>query len=309
MSSRRPAPSRPPLPRGWWGAAPAPVQERSIVRLIADRVLDAELAALLWILIEARTPLVVASRTGGVGKTTLLTALLDFLPPSARPIALDGALEEFDWLPEAPELGWRPVRRGPPSRRPHGSPGSDVLLVAELSDHLPTYTWGPHARVAVRALSLGYGLAATIHADRLEEVFDTLRAAPVQLSDDELSRLGVVLVMRLVEPASHHEPPRRRVVAAHYVRPVARDQHGHVQRMPPAVLAAYEARRDELEHFAWGVLPELAIRVGRKAGDLELEQAQRAEYLSGLAAAGVIDPAAVRRAIGGYRGVEGGADS
>jgi len=310
MPPSRRTPRRHALPPGWWGPQGGGSRGHSIVELLAQRVLDAELGALLWLLVEARTPLVVAAEGRGTGKTTLLTALLEFLPSQARAIPLAGALEDFDWLPEAPELGWR----GPTDRRPRrdqaGRPGatatataaSDVLLVAELSDHLPTYTWGPQARIAVRALSLGYGLAATIHGDRLEDVFDRLRSAPVRLSDDELSLLGVVLVLRRVEPPDHGEP-RRRVVAAHYVRPVARDEHGHVQRLPPAVLAAYEPRRDELEHFAWGVMPELAARLGRRAGDLEAEQARRAHFLSGLVTAGIVEPSAVSLAIAGYRGV------
>ena len=295
------------MPHGWWGGSPPPTPVRSIVELIEQRVLDAELAALLWLLLEGRVPLVVAAEAPRVGKTSLLTALLEFLPPEARAIPLAGAVEDFGWLPEAPELGWRSVAAGATAHPAHSTvarPASDVLLVAELSDHLPTYTWGPHARIAVRALSLGYGLAATIHADRLEDVFERLRAAPVHLSDDELSRLGVVLVMRLVEVAGRPEP-QRRVVAAHYVRPVARDEHGHVQRLPPAVLAAYEPQRDELEHFAWGVLPELGARLGRRSGELELEQRRRAEYLASLVASGIRDPAAVALAIAGYRGVRG----
>lgn len=306
LPSRR-TPRRHALPPGWWGPRGGGSRGHSIVELLAQRVLDAELAALVWLLLEARVPLVVAGEASRVGKTTLLTALLEFLPPEARAIPLAGAMEDFGWLPEAPELGWRLLpaeAAGRADRLPVATPASDVLLVAELSDHLPTYTWGPHARIAVRALSLGYGLAATIHADRLEDVFDRLRAAPVHLSDDELSRLGVVLVMRRVEAPREREPMRR-VVAAHYIRPVARDEHGHVQRLPPAVLAAYEPRRDELEHFAWGVMPELAARLGRRSGELELEQRRRAEYLAGLVASGVHDPAAVALAIAGYRGIRG----
>ena len=92
-----------------------------------------------------------------------------------------------------------------------------MIVAAELSDHTPAYTWGDAARVTVRAASIGYGLAATIHGDSLDDVLAQLREPPVGLTDDELSRLGVVIVLRRVRDG------RRRVVAAHYVRPVARD--------------------------------------------------------------------------------------
>ena len=149
--------------------------------------------------------------------------------------------------------------------------------------------------IAIRAASIGYGLAATIHADSLDEVFEALRRPPVLLADDELSRLGVVLVLRAVAGG------RRRVVAAHYVRPIVRDVHGHVQHLGPAVLATWDPGHDRFEHFGWGITPELAGRIGRRAGDFELEVERRRDYLAGLATAGVTGVDEVRHAIDGYR--------
>ena len=63
----------------WLRAATAPPR-RSIVELIQGGVLDAELAALAWVLLEARLPLIVAGLAQGAGKTTVFEALLDFLP-------------------------------------------------------------------------------------------------------------------------------------------------------------------------------------------------------------------------------------
>jgi hypothetical protein len=280
--------------RGW----PKPPR-RSIVELIADGLLDAELAALAWLLIEARVPVVVAALARGVGKSTVLEALLEFLPAAVRRMDLGGVAEDFAWLPEAASLGWPSA--GPPAAgtSPDVTPGTTYLVAAELSEHLPIYTWGAAARTLVRAASIGYGFGATIHADRLEEVHDELRTAPVRLTDDELSYLGLVLIVR-----AWREPDGtavRRVVAAHYERPVGRDEHGHVQRLPPAVIAARDDRTDRLEHFAWGVMPELAIRLGRKAGDLETDQAERAALLAQLAASGTTDVDAVRAAIRAHR--------
>jgi hypothetical protein len=273
--------------------ATAPAR-RSVVELIGSGVLDAELAALAWILVEARLPLVVAGLQQGAGKTTLLEALLDFLPPSARRIDLAGAAEDFAWLPEAETLGW--TRDGPPIVEVIPvTPASGYLVATEISEHLPVYTWGRAARTLVRAASLGYGIGATIHADRLEDIHEVLGARPIGLTDDELSYLGLVLIVRASRQPDGRV--RRRVVAAHYARPVGRDEHGHTQRLPPAVIAAHDAGSDRLDHFAWGVMPELAIRLGRKAGDLEREQAERAALLGQLAAEGAVDLDTIRAAI------------
>ena len=291
--------------RGRWAIRHVPPTPRSIVELIRAGTLDAELAATLWLLIEGRVPIVVAARERLVGKSTLLGALLDFLPPGVQTRELLGAMETFDWLPQAPELGWRRHGRSPeaiaeavgvaPGRRPPIRPDNTVLLIPELSDHLPSYTWGPEARVAIRAATIGYGLAATIHADSLDEVFENLRRPPVALSEDELSRLGLVVILRRAGDGL------RRIVAAHYVRPTSRDEHGHVQRLGPAVLATWDPDHDRFEHFGWGITPELALRVDRKPGDFEIEVERRRDYLGGLAEAGIVDVDAVRAAIEGYR--------
>lgn len=291
--------------RGRWAVRHVPPTPRSIVELLRAGTLDAELAATLWVLVEGRVPIIVAAQDRLVGKSTLLGALLDFLPPGIRSVELAGSMETFDWLPQAPELGWDRPRGGTapgpdrdgdqPAQPPPIRPDDTVLVVPELSDHLPSYTWGEGARIAVRAAAIGYGLAATIHADSLDEVFENLRRPPVEISDDELSRLGLVLILRSVGDGA------RRVVAAHYVRPTSRDEHGHVQRLGPAVLATWDPARDQFEHFGWGVTPELALRVGRKAGDFELEVDRRRDYLAGLAEAGIDDVDAVRAAIDGYR--------
>ena len=275
-----------------------PARSISVVELIATGTLDAELAGLLWLLIEARLPVVVAAKAGRTGKSTLLEAILAFLPPGTRRQSLAGFAEDFEWLPEAAELGWRHARRRPPDAHLDvgpAEPATTYLVAAELSNHLPTYTWGQQARVAVRAVSRGYGLGATIHADSLEEVFALLSGPAVGLTAEELSRLGLVLILRLVPDG------RRRLAAGHYVRPVVRDAGGHVQRLGPAVLATWDPARDALDHFWWGILPELAERTGRRAGDFEAEQVRRASYLAGLVEGGLMGWQEVVTAIDGYR--------
>ena len=173
----------------------------------------------LWLLLEARVPIVVAAEAQHVGKTTLLAALLDFLPPDARSVELAGEDETFDWLPQASELGWPGVARpaaprqrpvDPPRRRPSCSPTS-----------CPT-TCPPTRGAPPPASRSGPPRSATAWPRRSMPTRSTrssrpLRRPPVRLADDELSHLGVVLVLRRLDDG------RRRVVAAHYVRPVVRD--------------------------------------------------------------------------------------
>jgi hypothetical protein len=244
----------------------APGDPRAIAPWLADGTLDAELGALVWLLVGARVPLLVAGPPG-TGRAELRDAVGRLLPEDTTTAVIAGEREDFAWLPEAVELGWHREAAGLPVRR-RGAPGGTVL-VADLDDG-PDGTWGERARIAIRALSVGYPMLATVRGDRLEEVFERLGGPPVEATEDELSRLGLVLVLDATG----------RVTAAHYLRPVARDAHGHVQRLAPAVVAARDPRTGRLEHFAWGIAPELADRIGIRPVELEIEQARRAEILA-----------------------------
>jgi len=124
------------------------------------------------------------------------------------------------------------------------------------------------------------------------------------LTPDQLTFLGCVLVLG---ESAGAQRGRLRVIAAHYVRPLARDAHGHSQRLGPAVLATWDERLGRYEHFAWGVLPEIAARLGRRAGDLEADLHHRRDDLAGLAKAGITKLDEVQRLIAGYQVRYGGA--
>ncbi len=265
----------------------------TIVDAIRAGSLDPELAGLLWLLLDGGVPLVVAgpgrTRAAHAGRGAVLEALLDLLPTARRRRTLEGATEDFSWIAAAEALGWRRLQ---PAMTDPDDPSSTAILAGELGAGPPADTTGDQARLVVRAIGLGFGLAATAEAASLEELLGLLRRRPIGLTDDELSNLGVVLI---VAPRPSADPPAPRashglaalpkIAAAHYVRPLARDVHGHPQRLPPAVLATWDPRIARFEHFAWGIAADLAQRLGRRTGDFEAERERRSVALAGLAAA------------------------
>lgn len=219
----------------------------SFVELVARGVFDAELASLVWLLVEGAVPLVVAAPAGRMGAGgQLLAGVIGSIRPDA--------------------------------------------VVEGLT--------GPLTPVGASNLVRGRRAGGVVEAGSLADVRARLASGPLPLSDDQLTFLGCVLV---VGEAGEARRGRLRVTAAHYVRPLARDAHGHSQRLDPAVLATWDERLGRYEHFAWGVLPEIAARLGRRAGDLEADLHHRRDDLAGLAKAGVTDFEEVRRLIAGYR--------
>lgn len=224
----------------------------SLVALIAQGVLDAELAALTWLLVEGGVPLVVAVPPGRAGAGGQLVA------------GVIGSVRA----------------------------GEDVGgLVTPLT------------AAGASSLIRGRRAGGVLEAASLGDVRAKLGSGPLPLTPDQLTFLGCVVV--LGESAGARRG-RLRVTAAHYVRPLARDAHGHSQRLDPAVLATWDERLGRYEHFAWGVLPEIAARLGRRAGDLEADLHHRRDDLAGLAKAGVTKLDEVQRLVAGYQVRYGG---
>ena len=126
-------------------------------------------------------------------------------------------------------------------------------------------------RDVVHAARNGCAIGLMLRADSLEGVVARLTAPPLSLPEDEVRFLGVVVILG-----------SSRVTAAHYLRPPERDRGGHTQRRPPAVLATWDAPTQRFDHFAWGVTPELADRVGRTQAQFEDLHRERAALLEHL---------------------------
>ena len=311
---------------GRWSPAREPSASITVPSLVAARVLDPELAALLWITVEANLPLVVAGTDSPAFARAVLDAFLDLLPAVTGRVELQGERETFDWLADAEALGWEPEGTGhagsgmaaggpgpvprlalPPRRA--APPETTCLVAGEIGADAAAAISGTRLRVLIRALQRGYGLAATMRAASLEQVFTILSSPPTSVSADELRRLGVVLVLGrasaapAVEPGTGVtsggdpaavDPTGFRVVACHYVRPLERDVAGHLQRRPPAILATWDRERDVLEHYEWGITAELAMRVGLSRDEFEHEHVARSRLVAGLVATGRTSPDALR---------------
>jgi hypothetical protein len=164
------------LPFGWWGHRTSPEQHLSVADLLRGGNLDARIAAFLWMSMEACASVVVASTLEDAGKTTMLTALLDFLPPDVETLYLRGWYERFDFLDSR-------------------DPNSTYLLCNEISDNLPTYLWGPGVRRLFEANDRGFPLATTLHANGAAEMVDLLTSFPLEVPSRLLGNIDFVLTL------------------------------------------------------------------------------------------------------------------
>ena len=155
-----------------------------------------------------------------------------------------------------------------------------LLVANRIPVHIATPTDDAAAVAdAVRQLSADPALVTDGPGVRIEDVL----RQPVPLRPAS----GAIVVL----------DDRGRVAAAHLLRPPVRDGAGHVRPRGPGVLAVRLEAEDRLEHFAWGVMPEVAEALDRKGGDLEAELDERAAWLKGMVKSGPGDAASVVQAL------------
>jgi hypothetical protein len=289
------------FPEGWWGYHWSPPRPMSAVEIVGSGSLDVRLMATLWAVTSRRRSVMLASEAPMAGKTTTLSALVDFLPPGTVGVFLRGWRGDFDWTDEiGPERGY--------------------LLVNEMSDHLPIYVWGRSARGALEMAGRGYGMGATMHADSLDEAIALLRDQ-LGVTDADLAGLSIYLqysayrtpagMYRRVEEAWHLRLDDDGVLAP--VRLAALDGGRSpsltgAQRDPePPMLAGDGGRSGRpLMHDA-AAYAVLATSLGLDGDALEAELAARSEYLTALADRGICDPASVATAVSEYPSLPEGA--
>lgn len=173
----------------WWGPVWSPLAPRSVIDLLHQGVFSVPTAALLWALLARRASLAVIAGPSGAGKTTVLTALLDFLPAGTHRLYLRGCYESFAFVDD-----------------PALAPARSVLLVNEISPHFPAYLWGPGVGRALAAAHRGFMIALTAHAATVAEFVAFLTAYPLRVPIRDVGVVSLVLTLAPQRP-DHPVPP------------------------------------------------------------------------------------------------------
>jgi hypothetical protein len=282
------------FPHGWWGYHWAPPQPLSAVEIVGTGSIDTRLMATLWSVVARRRSVILAAEAPMAGKTTTLSALVDFLPSGTVGLFLRGWAEDYSWLDEYPAE-------------------RSYLLVNEMSDHLPIYLWGDRARLALMLAARGYGLGATMHADSLDEALDVFRdelGAP----EEDLTALTIYLqfsayrtprgMYRRVEEAWHLAAGADGGLERLRLGAIDGDRSPSLtgaQRLPGPPMLATDGGRARLPFVHDpAAYARLAASLGSDPVAFEAELAARASFLEDLARRGICNVADVAVAIRRY---------
>ena len=164
----------------WWGAKDREKGRFSILELVKKGTLDLQTASILWLVVERKGSIIIASETPETGRTTLLSALLDLFPPSHTPLYIYGREPDLAALEET-------------------SPDNCYILAPEFGTRRAAYIWGKSISKIFKEVDKGYSLGTTLQADSPEEVFHFLRSKPISVSEKLFTNIDVIVNMRLAQ--------------------------------------------------------------------------------------------------------------
>jgi len=164
----------------------------TIVDLIINQTISAEIAALLWFIIENKSSVFVC---GGVasGKTTMLNCLSSFIAPDSKIVTIEDTPEvqlyHKNWIRavtrpstgSSEEISLFDLLKASMRQRP------DYILVGEIR--------GEEAYTLFQAMSTGHLGLATLHAEDATSALRRLEGEPMRIPRVMISGLNIVMVM------------------------------------------------------------------------------------------------------------------
>lgn len=185
----------------------------TIIDLINYGVLDYNIAAYAWLLIENRFTAVVVGATAS-GKTTFLNALLSMVNPNSKLVTIEEVQEinihHVNWAALVSRLsyGLSENNIGEVSlfnlvktamrMRP------DIMVVGEVR--------GEEAYALFQAISTGHGGLATLHAEDASSAIQRLTSKPMDVAPSYISFLDLIFSVRRVAIPNPANPGSPRIV-------------------------------------------------------------------------------------------------
>lgn len=158
------------------------------------KTINYDAAAFLWMAIEYEMSMLVAGGTAS-GKTSMLNALMPFMPANQRIISMEDTRELN--LPEY--LHWIPMAVRAPNPQGEGEVSMLDLIVNALRMRPDRIIIGEVRRkreteVLFEAMHTGHSVYGTFHAEQAHEVVDRITSPPMEIPGQVLKSLQLIVV-------------------------------------------------------------------------------------------------------------------
>lgn len=182
----------------------------TVVDLIEAGTLSVEMAATVMEALAKGSSVLTGARPGGAGKTTVMAAFLNLLPPEVTIVTVDD-----------PAIIQRSMER--PPQQPM------CYLVHEIgAGHWYGYLWGRPVADFFRLAARPHRIASCLHADTLEELIEILVGPPLQVNLSDINQVGILGFMRM--DRSPRGPVERRLATLHIRYPYVAESCRFVYR-------------------------------------------------------------------------------
>ena len=175
----------------------------TIIDLIGFGTVDLQIAAYLWMLVEAKMSFIIIGPTGS-GKTTILNTIVGLVNPNYKIFSVEDVAEininHENWFTLVSRSGF--------GLAGEGEIGLHDLIKAGLR-HRPDYVVvgeirGSEAYVMFQAMATGHGGICTMHADSLESAIKRLQQKPMDIPAGYISLMNCAVVVKRVKEGSGH---------------------------------------------------------------------------------------------------------
>ena len=168
----------------------------TIVDLIKNNTVSAEIAAYLWLLVEHGRSVMICGATAS-GKTTLLNSLSMFIKPEMKVVTIEEVRElrlHENWIPMVPRLSHQlgvneitlyDLLKSSLRQRP------DYIIVGEVR--------GEEAYTLFQAIATGHGGLCTIHSDSVDYAIKRLLSRPMNIPAMMVPLMNVLVQIRRVK--------------------------------------------------------------------------------------------------------------
>jgi flagellar protein FlaI len=264
----------------------------TIVDLINSDVLDADMAAYLWLMLDNKKSLMVVGSTGG-GKTTILNAVTGLINPSFKIFTVEDVAEinipHANWfslvsrasfgLESQGEIGLFDLLKSGMRHRP------DYILVGEIR--------GSEAYVLFQAVATGHGGIATMHADDSEAAVRRLQQKPMDIPPAYVPLMNCIIAVKRVhlKTESGGVATARRVTEITEV--LSHNSLNTVFAWDPAHDGYLDTMMTKSRH-----LHRIATDTGVEMQDIAHDLSRRKAVLSWLIGRGVRDYRSISKVIG-----------
>jgi flagellar protein FlaI len=259
------------------------------------KTLTPEVAALIWLCMEYELNIVVAGGTAS-GKTSMLNAILPFIPPNHRIISIEDTRELT--LPSF--LHWIPMTTREPNPEGKGEVTMLDLMVNALRMRPDRVVFGEirrqrEAEVLFEAMHTGHSVYSTIHADTADQVKQRLTNPPIELPEAMLESIHLVLV----QYRHRRLNIRRTFEVAEVIPSTSPDGKTNVA---VNVLYRWKPKTDKLEKL-WAsdrIFGEIQLHTGMTTGEINTDLKEKELVLNWMLKNGVNSVDAVGKVIADY---------